>query len=237
MASGHSRDIHEEYEEIIDQTTEKRPTKKKKTSESKLRTNWSDDEVNALLDIWPHYQKRLDKSSKRSNIFIQMSDELKEKHNVSREPDQIQKKMSKLRQEFKKYNVNQTGAGPKEWPYLHQMRQIFGASHYYNRELANEIETNAGMDQDSPISVTSDDLVALDSASIGEPEPGPSSAMDADASTSTGKDAEAAKATRKGKKRARLQDTVLEKQLEVMDKMLQVGEVFLQMGQQFLNKK
>lgn len=108
----------------------------------KKRNNWTDGEIRSLLEIWPNYRKYLEKSSAKGPIFERMSEEL-QRSGVNRDPAQIQKKMQKLRAEFRAANMTKTGAGPKEWPYLHEMRQITAGDHFFNRELVNELETSS----------------------------------------------------------------------------------------------
>ena len=86
------------------------------------RTVWRESETKALLDIWPKYDEQLKKLSAKKPIFRLMADELKNDYGVVRDPEQVQKKMSKLRQEFAKYN--QSLSGREDWAYYHEMEKL-----------------------------------------------------------------------------------------------------------------
>lgn len=90
------------------------------------RTLWRQSETKALLEIWPKYDEKLKKLSAKKPIFRMMADELKNKYGVPRDAEQVQKKMSKLRQEFAKYS--QSSSGREDWVYYNEMERVVNGS-------------------------------------------------------------------------------------------------------------
>jgi len=73
-----------------------------------MATNWTDNQVLSLIQIWGDYnvQEQLEGSKRNKYVYDSVAKELKTQYGIEKTGEQCHCKMKKLRQENKKIKIN-----------------------------------------------------------------------------------------------------------------------------------
>jgi len=87
-----------------------------------MATNWTDNQVLRLIQIWGDYnvQEQLEGSKRNKHVYDSVAKKLKTQYGIEKTGEQCRCKMKKLRQEYKKVKDKnkQTGNDRKKMKFL-----------------------------------------------------------------------------------------------------------------------
>ena len=123
---------------------------------SKKDKNWSHVETTSLIETWKDHEMNLsNRASVKKVIYQQIANDL-EKKGVKRSYIQIQRKISKLRTEFRDANTPSTGSAPSTFPFLTELEPFLGSDHFSNPDLQTIVETSVG--NEAPIGLVTQNV-------------------------------------------------------------------------------